>query len=188
MRVELEERAERLQIEIEDLKIAMSEIDKTIIKQGFRQPATALQAMRPAEVQMEEPKIVESKPPETRPESAVDGSAIQAKDGTILGRVQVSDNIIVFTPREGLLFTTSTQPFQSFLIERVLTNMRTTDEARASSGEITPEQVLNYNVEADGEAIKSITIRNVGGERRLREIQSSLRWSLDKMFDKMRRV
>jgi hypothetical protein len=65
--------------------------------------------------------------------------------------------------------------------------MKTTDEARAATGEITPEQVLSYSVDLDGETIRGLLIRNYGGERRLREIQSSLRWSLDKMYDKMRR-
>jgi hypothetical protein len=31
-----------------------------------------------------------------------------------------------------------------------------------------------------------ISIRNYGGERRLREIHSSLRWAFDKMYDKLR--
>jgi hypothetical protein len=64
--------------------------------------------------------------------------------------------------------------------------MRTTDEGKAATGEIAPDQVLEYIVTTDGEVIKSLTVRNFGGERRLREIQSSLRWSLDKMYDKMR--
>ena len=120
-------------------------------------------------------------------ETVVDGSSIQAKDGTILGKVQTSDDVVVFTPREGLIFAIITPPFQSFLIDRVLANMKTTDETRAASGEITPDQVLSYQVDVDGETIKSLIVRNYGGERRLREIQSSLRWSLDKMYDKMRR-
>ena len=186
IRADLEERAEQLQIEVDDLKVAMTEIDKAIVQQGFRQPDSPFQPMKLPDVKKEEPKPVE-RSPEAKPEPHVDGSAIQAKDGTVLGRVQTTGDDIIFTPREGLSFTTSTPPFQSFLIERVLTNMRTTDEARAATGEITPEQVLSYSVEADGEVIKSVAVRNVGGERRLREIQSSLRWSLDKMYDKMKR-
>ncbi|MGD0805019.1 MAG: hypothetical protein ABSA11_13210 [Candidatus Bathyarchaeia archaeon] len=187
IRAELEERAEQLQIEVNDLKVAMVEIDEAIVQQGFRQPDTAFQPMKLDDVKKEEPKTVESSLPEEKPEQHIDGSSIQAKDGTVLGRVQIIGDDILFTPREGLSFTMSTPPFQSFLIERVLANMRTTDEARASTGEITPEQVLGYSVEADGEVIKSVTVHNVGGERRLREIQSSLRWSLDKMYDKMKR-
>jgi len=183
MRADLEERTEQLQIEIEDLKLAMAEIDKAIVKQGFQQPSSAFQVMKPTELKPEEHK----QPATVTPEPTADGSSIQAKDGTILGRVQVDDDKIVFTPREGLAFMTSTPPFQSFLLDRVLANMRTSDEARATTGEISLEQVLSYEVEADGEAIKTLTVHNYGGERRLREIQSSLRWSLDKMYDKMRR-
>ena len=183
MRTDLEERVEQLETEIEDLKAAMSVIDKTLVGQGFQQPAAAFQPLKLAEPKQPEPKPQEPRPPEQQ----LDGSAIQAKDGTVLGRVQITDNSIVFTPREGLSFTTTTPPFQSFLIDRVLANMKTTDEARAASGEIAPDQVLNYQVAADGEAIVSLTVHNYGGERRLREIQSSLRWSLDKMYDKMRR-
>jgi len=183
MRADLEDRVEQLQTEIADLKVAMVEMDKAIIQQGFRQPSPAFQAMKPPETKHEE-----YKPQETKTlEPITDGSSIQAKDGTILGKVQLTDDTIIFTPREELNFTTSTPPFQSFLLDRVLTNMKTTDESRATTGEITPEQVLSFNIEADGETIKVLTIHNYGGERRLREIQSSLRWSLDKMYDKMRR-
>lgn len=187
IRADLEERATQLQTEVDDLKVAMAEIDKVIVQQGFQQPDASFQPMELHDVKKEEPKPVENKPSDATPESHVDGTSIQAKDGTVLGRVQINGDNIVFTPREGLFFTISLPPFQSFLIERVLTNMRTTDEARATTGEITPEQVLSYNVETEGEVIKFVTVRNVGGERRLREIQSSLRWSLDKMYDKMKR-
>jgi hypothetical protein len=139
--------------------------------------------MKPVEPNSEEYR----QPVAATTETIADGSSIQAKDGTILGRVHVDDDTIVFTPREGLTFMKSTPPFQSFLLDRVLANMRKTDEVRAASGEITLEQVLSYIVEADGEIIKSLNVNNYGGERRLREIQSSIRWSLDKMYDKLRR-
>jgi hypothetical protein len=45
--------------------------------------------------------------------------------------------------------------------------------------------VLSFEVATDGERIIGITIRNYGGERRLREIQSSLRWAFDKMYEKL---
>ena len=183
MRADLEERVEQLQTEIKDLKAAMSEIDKAIVNQGFQQPTAMSNLFKPMEAKPAEPQPLEPRPPEPQ----TDGSAIQAKDGTVLGRVQVTNEMIVFTPREGLTFTTSTPPFQSFLIDRVLANMKTTDETRAASGEIAPDQVLSYQVVADGETIVSLSVYNYGGERRQREIQSSLRWSLDKMYDKMRR-
>jgi hypothetical protein len=93
--------------------------------------------------------------------------------------------MIVFSPVESLAFTVSIPPFQSFFLERVLGNMKATDEAKDSSGETPPGETLSFEVATDGERIVDITIKNYGGERRLREIQSSLRWAFDKMYEKL---
>ncbi len=45
IRADLEERAEQLQIEVDDLKVAMAEIDKAIVQQGFRQPDSAFPSL-----------------------------------------------------------------------------------------------------------------------------------------------
>jgi hypothetical protein len=166
IRGELEAKVERLKVELDDMRKVMAEIDKAIVKQGFRQPSPEPEQVKPKED---------------------GGSSIQAKDGTVLGRLAIDADTIVFTPREELGFLTSIPPFQSFLVDRVLANMRSTDEDRATRGEIDSKDILSYDVQAEGETIRSLVVHNYGGERRLREIQSSLRWSFDKMYDKLRR-
>jgi hypothetical protein len=166
IRGELEAKVERLKVELDDMRKVMAEIDKAIVKQGFRQPTPEPEQVKPQED---------------------GGSSIQAKDGTVLGRLAIDADTIVFTPREELGFLTSIPPFQSFLVDRVLANMRSTDEDRATRGEIDSKDILSYDVQAEGETIHSLVVHNYGGERRLREIQSSLRWSFDKMYDKLRR-
>ncbi len=90
MRADLEERAEQLQTEIDDLKLAMIELDKLIVKQGFRQSEPAFQTLT-----ITEPKITITTGNEVEVlEASADGSSIQAKDGTILGKVQVTDDNI----------------------------------------------------------------------------------------------
>ena len=187
MRVDLEERAIRLQIEISDLQSAMSEIDKAIVMHGFRQSSSGFQSARISETTKKELIIPTPKPPSAPMIEMNDSQSIQAKDGTVLGSLRVTEDTITFKPRSEFKFMTSTPPFQSFLIERVLQNMRTTDEQKATSGELDPTQILEYSVNLDGEEIKNVVVRNYGGERRLREIQSSFRWSLDKMYDKSKR-
>ena len=159
----LQERMRRLQDEIGDLNKAIEAIDAIIVKSGFQQAASAGEA---------ESKVDE------------DGASIKSKDGVVLGTVHVTDREIVFRPAEGLDFKVSTPPFQSFLVDRVLANMRTSDEARANRGEMPPEDALSYDVSTDGEILNGLVIRNFGGERRMREITSSLRWTLDKMHEK----
>ena len=99
--------------------------------------------------------------------------------------MQVEEKVIVFTPVESLGFTVTIPPFQSFFLERVLGNMKATDEAKAARGEAIPGEALSFDVATDGERIVSIVIKKYGGERRLREIQSSLRWAFDKMYEKL---
>ena len=168
IRGDLEDRIRRLEMEIGDLKKAIAEIDKSIVRQGFRQPV---------------PPRVEVKPVV---EDEGDGRmSVKSKDGATLGHLQVEEERIVFNPVESLAFTVSIPPFQSFFLERVLGNMKATDEGKVAGGEVLPSGVLSFEVATEGERIVGITIRNYGGERRLREIQSSLRWAFDKMYEKL---
>jgi hypothetical protein len=173
IREDLVSRIGRLQEEIEDLRRATAEIDGLIVRQGFRQPVPT-QTSRVTESEDEASGVEE------------DIHSVKSKSGMTLGTLQINNEEIAFEPVSGLVFIKSIPPFQSFLVERVFDNMRSTDEERATQGEIQPEEVLSYSVEADQERIKRIVVRNYGGERRLREIQSSLRWTFDKMYDKLR--
>ena len=157
----LEKRIARHQDEIEDMRRAIAELDRIIVRQGFQKPVT------PA------------------PEEDEEKTSVKSKDGTLLGTLQVDDRNIVFTLSDRLEFATSIPPFQSFLVERVLANMRTSDEERAAKGEISPDEVLSYEVSTDGERLRRVVVHNYGGDRRLREIRSSLRWTFDKMYEKL---
>ena len=75
---------------------------------------------------------------------------------------------------------------KSFFIDRVLENMKTTDKKRANDIGIDSEEILDYSIEITDGRITSLNIKNFGGERRLQEISSSLRWTFDKMYEKLR--
>ena len=171
IREDLETRIGQLRAEVEDLRRAVAEIDRHIVRQGFRQPIPA--PARPG------PSVGEESLDK-------DQSSVKSRDGTVLGSLRVCEDEVVFEPREELGFTTAIPPFQSFLIERVLSNMRSTDESRAATGEIQPEGILSFDVSTEGDRILRVVVRNYGEERRLREIQSSLRWAFDKMYEKLR--
>lgn len=169
VRDDLERRANRLQTEIEDLRTMISEIDRSIVRQGFRQPVpTSARGKTTVEEDEEGGKI-----------------SVKSKDGITMGHLKTEEDFIVFEPLPILNFTKTLPPFQSFFVERVLDNMRSTDEERASQGEISPSEVLSYEVATEGDRIRGITIRNYGGERRLMEIRSSLRWAFEKMYEKL---
>ncbi|MBD3206628.1 hypothetical protein GF319_09850 [Candidatus Bathyarchaeota archaeon] len=170
----LENRIEELHKEIADLTKAVEIIDQQIVTQGFKTPTLP-------STQRKETKPINE-------EEVIDGVSITAKDGTLLGKMYTEQDTVIFKPRDNFSFTRDIAPFQSFLIDRVLANMKSTDEERASRGELDPSNILEYEIKVEGNEIKEIIIENYGEERRLREINSSLRWTFDKMFDKINEV
>lgn len=180
----MEQRMAELEAEAADLRAAMAAIDKMIVAEGFRTPAAPKAAPQP------KPRTETPQPTpqaETlQPESFEEGMSITSKDGTVLGRMNVEGKDLLFEPQPEYEFKTDIPPFQSFLVERVLANMSSTDRERAAAGEIDQSEILDYEVKEEDGVLKELHVRNYGGERRLREINSSLRWTFDKMYDKIR--
>jgi len=187
-KVSLETRLREIEQEKTDIRTALDELNGMLVNTGFKTFSTPTTST-PVYVSKPEPESPEPGEATTTPPSPPQGDdemSITGKDGTLLGAIVVEENILVFTPSEVFKFTTDIPPFQSFLLERVLDNMRRTDQERASNGELEPQDILEYTVETDGDIISKLSITNYGGERRLRELNSSLRWTLDKMYDKLR--
>jgi hypothetical protein len=171
----MEQRMTELEAEAADLRAAMAAIDKMIVTEGFRKPTVPKADPQPAP-RTETPQ----------PESFEEGMSVTSKDGAVLGRMRVEGKDLVFEPQPEYEFKTDIPPFQSFLVERVLANMSSTDRERAANGEIDQSEILEYEVVEEDGVVRMLQVRNYGGERRLREINSSLRWTFDKMYDKIR--
>lgn len=165
----IEKRIEWLLSEVRDLRKAVDEIDKLIVRKGFRKP------------------IAEIRSDGARTSEEGDMISLKAKDGALLGYLEVKDRDVFFKPVDDIIFTISTPPFQSFLLDRVLANMKSSDEELAVKGEINSDDGLSYDVSTDGERLLGLVVHNYGGERRLREIRSSLRWALDKMYENIKK-
>lgn len=197
----LEKRLREVEQEIEYIKKGIEKIDSIIINTGFRTFSTPISTSS-NQVQITEqkqnrqntkdlanktePNPIPEPPNNDSPVEGEDDISVTGKDGTLLGNLKVDGNILTFTPSTVFEFTTDIPPFQSFLVERVLDNMIKTDQERASNGDLEPQYILEYSIKTDGNKIQSLQIVNYGGERRLRELNSSLRWTLDKMYDKLR--
>jgi hypothetical protein len=181
----LETRFREIEQEMTDIRTALDEINGLLITTGFKTFTTPTTSS-PIYVSKPDPEEETTMTTPLAPPPDDDEMSITGKDGTELGTIIVEGSTLVFTPSEVFKFTTDIPPFQSFLLERVLDNMRRTDQERASNGELEPQDILEYTVETDGDMISKLSITNYGGERRLRELNSSLRWTLDKMYDKLR--
>jgi hypothetical protein len=178
IRTNLEEKIKTLETEITDCETAIKKIDDFIVKQGFRK----LTLNSPQAQKSEE--NLETSVEESLKDQQLQTS-IKSKNGTTLGVLVIEDNVLRFQPSKEFEFMVDSPPFQSFFIERVLANMRKVDEEQAAKGELEYQEVLSFEVSDENGVITSINISNILDDRRLREIRSSLRWTLDKMYDKL---
>ena len=63
--------------------------------------------------------------------------------------------------------------------------MRGKDVEDSKRGEVEPDKILSYNVIQDGDVIKELIIQNYRDDDRLRKIRTTVRWTLEKMHEKL---
>jgi len=166
----LEKRIKEAQTELEGLRTVLEFVDAKLLEKGFRR--VEMRKPAPAPPGSVEPAI---EPEETVP--------LKTVAGDLLANFHVAEDSVRIVPAENKTFDVNTQPFMPFLVERVLAKMQEKDQEAARTGGITPDKILSYNVIRDGDVIREIAIKNVGSER-LRELKSTVRWTLEKMYEK----
>jgi hypothetical protein len=66
-----------------------------------------------------------------------------------------------------------------------LAKMQEKDNELVRMGQITPNKMFTYKIIREGDLLREIVIKNAD-EERLRELKSSIRWTLEKMYEKMK--
>jgi hypothetical protein len=176
----LEKRVEKLESELRELHGVLETINSIILAKGFKRA----EITKPSPP-LGEPKAMEAliKPSQAHPEFR---ETIQFKtsSGELLAKLYVGDNILKVVLAEDKTFNINTPPFTQFLVERVLTKMQEKDRELLRSGRLKPEDVFSYNIVREGDLIREIIVENFDSDR-LRELKSSIRWTLEKMYEKM---
>lgn len=167
----LEKRVTEAETELEGLRVLLEYVDASLLEKGFRKA----NVLRPPIATPEKPPI-----PSEEYERVV---PLKTVGGNLLANLYIAEDLMRVVPAADKSFNVKTPPFMSFLVERVLAKMQEKDREAAESGEIPPEKILSYNISRDGDEIRDITIRNVRAERS-RELKSTIRWTLEKMYEK----
>jgi len=198
---ELEERILKTEKELLYLKTSLKLVDEALASTSFK-PASKLMEKPMAEPSPSyeetksrvEPKIPEPFVPratQTQPSATVPAEQsfpIKSKMGEDLATMFVGQSSVRIVPRHDLGFSAKTPPFQSFFVDRVLGEMRRKDEMAVDSGAKDPSLIIDHEVKLEGDSIREIVIRNIDEEARLREIRSSIRWTLERMLEKFQRA
>jgi len=180
----LEKQLEELDAEVKDLTATLDVVNSVLLEKGFKR-GDIKEVKVPTE---EEPPTVhvtvkDEPPAEPRapePESVI---PLKTMSDEPLAIIYVDKQALHVLPDESKKFSVSTPPFQAFLVERVLAKMQEKDNELVRTGQLTADKMFAYNIVNEGDLIREIILRNVD-EDRLKELKSSVRWTLEKMYEK----
>jgi hypothetical protein len=158
----LEGRIAQLQEEIERLKETLGYVDTTLRAGTFR-PAIEMMAES-----KEVPEIRELK---------------RDKGGQVIATASVTSDSVAIEPT-GVVLKSSTPPFKSFLLGKILQGMKTGDEALVKSGKLVKGEELRFDVEESNGSIGKVIIENYREKARLNEILNTVAWTFSRMLEK----
>jgi hypothetical protein len=174
LRAILEKRIEKMETELDEMKTLLGLIDETLIKESFKSP----QITHPIETLQKK-----EKPQTSKVKNQKRGIPLKTITGDILAKIHTEEDLTRIILAKD--FEINTPPFTSFFVERVLAKMLEKDKENAREGKLDPDKTISFDIEQERNIIKEIKIKNLRPER-IRELKSSIRWTLEKMYERMK--
>lgn len=185
LKTKLEKRIEGLKSELEELQSMLDALNSILLEKGFKRAEIAKESTKAAPPSKKE-TLAEPEP--LRPQPSLEAESpvfLITATGEPLATLYVSEDSLRVLPAADKGFNVNIPPFMSFLVERVFMKMQERDNELARAGQLAPDQIFSYNIVREGDTIQEIIIRNADPDR-LRELKSSIRWTLEKMYEKIR--
>ncbi len=180
----IEKRIEDLNAEIEDLTATLDVVNSILLEKGFKRgDIKEMKAPKEEEQPTVHITVTDEEPAEphvVEPESVI---SLKTMNDEPLAIIYVKTDALHILPDESKKFTVSTPPFQPFLVERVLMKMQDKDNELVRTGQLTTDKKFAYEIITEGDLIREIVLKNVE-EDRLKDLKSSIRWTLEKMYEK----
>ena len=181
LRSSLQERIRELESELDELKTLLGVLDRHLTQVSFRKASVheASEAGKIEEIEaFEEPSEEEFSYERTLP--------LKTTTGILLAEMQIGSESLHVVLTKEVNLNPRIPPFESFLVNRIFKGMIDRDEEDISNNTLSPEMKFGYEtMEAEDGTIEEIVIKNFRTDRRLRELRTSLRWTLEKMYDKI---
>jgi hypothetical protein len=186
----LEEQLEKLTTETKDVQASLDVVNAILLEKGFKRgdiKEIPEEAPVPKEVVLPKPTPEPPKPAIVQPRVPEHDSVIPLKtmSDEPLAIMYFDKQSIHVLPDETKNFNVNTPPFSNFLVEKVFAKMQEKDAELVRMGQLSTEKMFSYSVVREADHIREIVIKNVD-EERLKELKSSIRWTLEKMYEKMK--
>jgi hypothetical protein len=172
----IETRIGELQEEIDRLREALTVIDSVLRASSFK-PATEVASSggRPPVAQPAEPQAEPI--PEIR-------ELRRDKGGETVAVAQVTRQKLKIEPVAEVNLRVETPPFKSFLLGKILSGMKSTDEDSVAKGRLKKGEELRYSLAERSGRISSLVVENYRDRERLTEILNTVSWTFSRMLEK----
>jgi len=167
----IEEKIAATREELKELQMLLELLDAALLTKSFKK------------LEVPPPKVEEetlTSPPAMEYETVI---PLKTVSDELLANLYLGDKTMHVIIPPDKKFDINTPPFKAFLIERVLVKMQEKDQEAVRNGELSPDEMLSYNIIRENNVVRELIIRNVSPQR-VRELKSSIRWTLEKMYEK----
>lgn len=187
----LEEQLEKLTAETKEVQATLDAVNQILLEKGFKRgdikevptaPASIHQEVVLPKHEPEPPKAAAPTQQHTEPESVI---PLKTMADEPLALMYFEKQTIHVLPDESKNFSVNTPPFSNFLVEKVFAKMQEKDKELVRLGQLATDKMFSFNIVREGDLIREIIIKNVDDER-LKELKSSIRWTFEKMYEKMK--
>jgi len=187
----LEEQLDRLTAETKEVQAALDTVNQILLEKGFKRgDIKEVPALAPIPKEVVLPKH-EPEPPKATPTQHHTESEgvipLKTMADEPLALIYFEKQSIHVLPDESKNFSVNTPPFTNFLVEKVFAKMQEKDKELVRLGQLSTDKMFSYNIVREGDLIREIVIKNADDER-LKELKSSIRWTFEKMYEKMKSV
>ena len=183
----LEGKIEKLNSELKDSQAMLETVNSILLEKGFKHPRVTQESTKTGVLHATE-TVGEgvSEPSSLKSHMEIESATpLQTTSGELLANLYVTEDQLRVVLAEDKDFNFNTPPFTHFLLDRVLLKMQDRDNELARAGQLSLDKILCYNIVREGDTIREIVIKNTDPER-LKELKSSIRWTLEKMYEKMK--
>ena len=194
----MEDKLEALDVETKEVQAALDTVNGILLDKGFKRgdmkevppaPPTFPKEVVLPKQEVEMPPMASkptSAPTQTQnPEDRDNVIPLKTMSDEPLALIYFDKDAIHVLPDESKNFSVNTPPFGNFLVERVFAKMQEKDAELVRNHQLAADKIFSYNIVKEEDLLREIIIRNADDER-LKELKSSIRWTLEKMYEKMK--
>ena len=169
------EKMSKCQDEIDFLQKNLDVLDVILKGSSF----TKASALAKNITKQEEPDILDTHEDQLEIKKQI----IDSKDGVVIANAFVTPDQVSIVLEDGIGLTPEIPPLKTFFIERIIGEMKKSDDVAVKDGKINQESVIDCIINKNGSAIREIIIKNYRQKERIDEIINTATWSLTRMVE-----